>query len=147
MKSKTKLLLWRGLLWNELVSAPVWGWGRGGPPLQPAGQHNSSSWGGKPGGSDTTGWRGGLASKWETAWNTSKRDPWSLKRKLRNILLHGEDWLFWPLPLRKKKSVQDAVTLLIFQGRYFIFFPKDLLQFVNMSKQNISSSAYAVILE
>lgn len=64
--------------WEGVLPAPVWGWGPGSLPLQPVWQHNSSSWGGRPGDSGTTVWRGGLASTWGRAWNRQncKHQTW-----------------------------------------------------------------------
>lgn len=64
--------------WEGVIPAPVSGWGPGSLPLQPVWQHNSSSWGGRPGDSGTTVWTGGLASMWGTAWNRQncKHQAW-----------------------------------------------------------------------
>lgn len=64
-------------MWNTVDSTPVWGWEPGDLCLRPVWRHNSNSSGGRPADSDTTGWRGGPASRWGRAWKRQKhaRNP------------------------------------------------------------------------
>lgn len=62
----------------KYMVSPVEGWELEGLPLPTAWQRSSSSSAGRPGGSGTTGWMGGLASRRGRAWNNqepTENDP------------------------------------------------------------------------